>query len=59
MTVADVLAMRSLQTKSHITRADYTKLREVSLTYTIPQRYTQRAMRGSRWTIVAPCSAGV
>jgi TonB-dependent starch-binding outer membrane protein SusC len=49
VTVADVLALRSLQTKSHITKADYLKFRELALTYTIPQRWT-RALRGSRWS---------
>jgi hypothetical protein len=50
VTVADVLAMRSLQTWSHITKADYTKLREVSLTYSVPQRWT-RVLPGSRWAV--------
>lgn len=48
VTVADVIAMRSLQTKSHISKADYMKFRELSLTYSVPQRWT-RALPGSRW----------
>lgn len=49
VTVADVLALRSLQTKSHISKADFVKFRELALTYTIPQRWT-RALRGTRWS---------
>jgi TonB-linked SusC/RagA family outer membrane protein len=49
VSIADVLALRSLQTKSHITRADFMKLREVSVTYTLPQRWTQFLRPGSRW----------
>jgi hypothetical protein len=48
--VAEVLAIRSLQTKSHISKADYLKFRELSLTYSVPQRFT-RAMPGSRWSV--------
>jgi TonB-dependent starch-binding outer membrane protein SusC len=49
VTVAEVLALRSLQTKSHITPADFVRFREVSLSYSVPQRFT-RALPGSRWT---------
>ena len=50
VTVADVLALRSLQTKSHISKADYVKFRELSLTYSVPQRFT-RALPGSRFSV--------
>ncbi|MGH7680079.1 MAG: SusC/RagA family TonB-linked outer membrane protein, partial [Gemmatimonadaceae bacterium] len=40
VTVADVMALRSLQTKSHITKADYIKFRELAFTYAVPQRFT-------------------
>ncbi len=50
VTVADVLALRSLQTKSHISKADYMKFRELSLTWSVPPRWT-RAMPGSRWAV--------
>jgi TonB-linked SusC/RagA family outer membrane protein len=49
VTVADVLALRSLQTKSHITKADYIKFRELALTFQVPQAWT-RLMPGSRWS---------
>jgi TonB-dependent starch-binding outer membrane protein SusC len=50
VSVADVLAMRSLQTFSHITKADYLKFRELSLTYAVPARFTQ-ALGDSRWSL--------
>ena len=50
VTVADVLALRSLQTFSHISKADYLKLREIALTYSLPQRLTQ-AWPESRWAL--------
>lgn len=49
VTVADVLALRSLQTKSHISKADYLKFRELALTYQIPRGLT-RFMPGSQWS---------
>ncbi len=49
VTVADVIAMRSLQTFSHISQADYLKLREISVSYSVPQRLTT-FLPGSRWT---------
>ncbi len=51
VSVADVLALRSLQTKSHITRADYVKFRELALTYTLPERWTRFVRPGSRWSV--------
>lgn len=47
---ADVLALRSLQTISHITRADFIKFRELSLTYTLPSSWS-RFWQGSRWSV--------
>ena len=46
---ADVLAFRSLQTISHITKADFIKFRELSLTYTFPSSWTK--LGGSRWSL--------
>jgi TonB-linked SusC/RagA family outer membrane protein len=53
VTVADVLALRSLQTLSHISKADFVKFRELSLTYTLPRSLTSSlpAIPGSRWTL--------
>ena len=51
VSVADVLALRSLQTKSHISRADFVKFRELAVTYTLPQRWTQFLRPGSRWSL--------
>ncbi len=45
---ADVLAFKSLQTISHISRADFIKFRELSLTYTLPASWTK--LGGSRWS---------
>jgi hypothetical protein len=50
VTVADVLALRSLQTKSHISKADYLKFRELSLTYSVPGEWTD-FLPGSRWSV--------
>jgi hypothetical protein len=47
VSVADVLALRSLQTKSHISKADYLKFRELAVTYSVPSRWT-RLLPGSR-----------
>ncbi|NIR45829.1 MAG: hypothetical protein GWN83_17805, partial [Gemmatimonadetes bacterium] len=41
------LVWRSLQTKTHIHPADFMKLREVALTYTLPASISQR-FRASR-----------
>ncbi|HET9982582.1 MAG TPA: SusC/RagA family TonB-linked outer membrane protein [Longimicrobiales bacterium] len=49
-TFADTLnyaVLNSLQTKTWITPADFIKLRELSVTYTVPQKYTQRVRAGS------------
>lgn len=51
VSVADVLALRSLQTKSHITRADFVKLREVSVSLTLPEQWTRALPVGDRWTL--------
>lgn len=50
VTVADVLAIRSLQTQSHISKADYLKFRELSVSYSVPERFTSFLAGGSRWT---------
>lgn len=50
VSVADVLVLRSLQTKSHISKADYLKFRELSFTWSVPPRWTS-AMPGSRWSV--------
>jgi len=53
VTVADVLALRSLQTLSHISKADFIKFRELSLTYNLPRRLTSALplVPGSRWSV--------
>jgi len=51
VSVADVLVLRSLQTKSHIQRADFMKLREVSLTYTLPERWVRFLRPGSQLSV--------
>lgn len=48
---AEVEAIRSLQTISHITPADFIKFRELSVSYTLPQQWTQFVPGGSRWTV--------
>ena len=40
----------SLQTMTHITDADFIKLRELSLTFDIPGEYAQR-LRADRWSV--------
>ena len=50
VSAADVEVLRSLQTKSHITKADNIKFRELSLTYDFPQTWT-RFVPGSRWSL--------
>jgi hypothetical protein len=47
--LADVEALRSLQTISHISSAEFLKFRELSLTYTLPTSWGQ-FFRGSRWS---------
>lgn len=53
VTVADVIALRSLQTLSHISKADFIKFRELSLTYTLPQSWTRSlpGLPSSRWSL--------
>ncbi len=46
---ADVEALQTRQTLSHITKADFIKFRELSLTYTLPASWGQ-FFRGSRWS---------
>lgn len=50
VTEADVEALESLQTLSHITKADFIKFRELSLTYTFPESWTRFVPGGSRWS---------
>ena len=50
VSAADVLALRSRQTISHITKADFIKFRELSLTYTLPASWS-RFWQGSRWSV--------
>jgi TonB-linked SusC/RagA family outer membrane protein len=49
VSLADVEALRSLQTISHISSAEFLKFRELSLTYTLPTSWGQ-FFRGSRWS---------
>ena len=44
----EVLALKSLQTISHISSAEFIKFRELSLTYTLPASWTK--LGGSRWS---------
>jgi len=46
---ADVEALRSLQTISHISKADFIKFRELSLTYTLPSSWGS-IFSSSRWS---------
>ncbi len=48
---ADVEALRSLQTISHISKADFIKFRELALTYTLPSQWTRFIPGGSRWSV--------
>ena len=50
VSAADVEVLRSLQPKSHITRADNIKFRELSVTYNLPENWT-RFVPGSRWSL--------
>jgi hypothetical protein len=43
----DVLAQKSLQTLSWISKADFIKFRELSVTYSLPRSWT----RGTRWSV--------
>jgi TonB-linked SusC/RagA family outer membrane protein len=51
VSVADVVALRSLQTLSHISRADFVKLREISVTYTLPETVTRHIPTRGRWSL--------
>ncbi len=51
VSLADVEAIRSLQTLSHITKADFIKFRELSLTYTLPQSWLERISSTSRLSL--------
>jgi TonB-dependent starch-binding outer membrane protein SusC len=51
VSVKDVLALMSLQTRSHITPADFIKFRELSVTYSLPERWTQGLPMNGRWAV--------
>lgn len=51
VSAADVEALRSLQTLSHITKADFIKFRELSLTYSFPESLTRFVPGGSQWDL--------
>ena len=51
VSAADVEVLRSLQTRSHISKADFVKFRELSLTYSLPESWTRFGGLGSRWSI--------
>jgi TonB-linked SusC/RagA family outer membrane protein len=48
---ADVLALRTRQTLSHISKADFIKFRELSLTYSLPQHLAQYVPGGAQYDI--------
>jgi TonB-linked SusC/RagA family outer membrane protein len=47
----DILVLRSRQTLSHISPADFIKFRELSLTYSLPQRYSQNIPGGAQYDL--------
>ena len=47
---AEVLALRSRQTLSHITKADFIKFREIALSFTFPDSWVQFLPGAQRWT---------
>lgn len=49
VTAADVKALRSLQTLSHISKADFIKFRELSLTYSVPESLAQYIPGGAQY----------
>lgn len=51
VSAADVEVLQSLQTKSHISRADFVKFRELSLTYTIPPKWTRFGPIDGQWAL--------
>lgn len=51
VSLADVEVLRSLQTRSHISKADYMKLREVAVTYTVPSRWTRFGPVAGQWAV--------
>jgi TonB-linked SusC/RagA family outer membrane protein len=50
VSAADVEVLRSLQTLSHITKADFVKFRELSVTYSIPQKWTRFGPFDGQWS---------
>jgi len=51
VSAADVEALRSLQTKSHISQADFIKLRELSLTYSVPESLARYIPGGASYDL--------
>jgi hypothetical protein len=51
VSAADVEVLRSLQTRSHISKADFVKFRELSVTYSIPSRYTRLGPFAGQWAV--------
>jgi len=51
VSAADVRAIRSLQTLSHISKADYVKFRELSLTYSLPTKWTRVGPFAGQWAV--------
>jgi hypothetical protein len=50
VSAAEVIALKSLQTLSHITPADFIKFRELSLTFTFPQSWVRFLPGAQRWS---------
>jgi TonB-linked SusC/RagA family outer membrane protein len=51
VSATDVEVLRSLQTLSHITKADFVKFRELSLTYSIPPKWTRFGPIDAQWAV--------
>ena len=51
VSAADVEVLQSLQTLSHISKADYVKFRELSLTYSIPTKWTRVGPFAGQWAV--------
>jgi hypothetical protein len=51
VSAADVEVLQSLQTLSHISKADYVKFRELSLTYSLPTKWTRVGPFAGQWAV--------
>lgn len=51
VSAADVEVLQSLQTRSHISRADFVKFRELSVTYSIPSKWTRVGPFAGQWAV--------